>query len=260
MDKNKKEISELIKVACRMGQLMLENGGETYRVEQMICIMCTTYNYPKTESFVTPTGIMISITNDNNETISLVKRIHSRTVDLTKVSLVNDLSRKIASEKISISKINKLLDSIDSTPKYDNKTTSFFTALASSAFCSLFGGGLRDFLVTFVIGFILNYFSIYLNKLEVNGFFVNISSGCLASLLALLSIKLRLGINQDAIVIGSIMLLLPGITITNAIRDIIAGDLVSGISRTIEAFLAAIAIAIGTGFSFNIWLTLFGGL
>jgi hypothetical protein len=38
-----------------------------------------------------------------------------------------------------------------------------------------------------------------------------------------------------------------------------AGDLISGISRGIEAFLVAIAIAVGTGSILKLWLVL-GGL
>ncbi|WP_243129165.1 threonine/serine ThrE exporter family protein [Hathewaya massiliensis] len=260
MDKNKKEIYELINIACRMGQIILENGGETYRVEQTINIVCKAYNYKNTESFVTPTGIMISITDDNDETISLIKRINSRTVNLSKVSMINDLSRKIGSGQIPISKLKTMLNDIDNSPNYAQHTKAFFTALASGAFCVLFGGGFRDFLVSFIVGFLLNYLGIYLSKIEVNTFFINAFSGFLASIFAIIAVKYGLGANEDKIIIGSIMLLLPGISITNAIRDIIAGDLVSGISRTIEAFLNAIAIALGTGVGFNFWISFFGGL
>ena len=64
---------------------------------------------------------------------------------------------------------------------------------------------------------------------------------------------------MDTIIIGSIMLLVPGIAITNAIRDTIAGDLVSGVSRSMEALFIAIAIAAGTSVVFKIWFLIFGG-
>jgi uncharacterized membrane protein YjjP (DUF1212 family) len=56
------------------------------------------------------------------------------------------------------------------------------------------------------------------------------------------------------------MLLIPGITMVNAIRDTISGDLVAGISRTVEALIVALAIAIGTGLGVRIWSMAFGGL
>ena len=55
------------------------------------------------------------------------------------------------------------------------------------------------------------------------------------------------------------MLLVPGIALTNAIRDLVAGDLLSGVSRAVEAFLVGAALGIGTGFALFI-LVRFGGI
>ena len=83
--------------------------------------------------------------------------------------------------------------------------------------------------------------------------------GAVAALIALIATSLSLVGNMDTIIIGAIMILVPGIAITNAIRDTIAGDLVSGISRSVEALFIDIAIASGTSIVFKIWFLLFGG-
>ena len=70
-------------------------------------MICKSYGIPHTESFVTPTGIMISITNSENQTISLIRRINSRTVNLSKVSMINNLSREIATIHMSMGEIQK---------------------------------------------------------------------------------------------------------------------------------------------------------
>ena len=51
---------EIIKHAARAGQIMLEAGGETYRVEDTINRILTSYGIGNAQSFVTPTGIIIS--------------------------------------------------------------------------------------------------------------------------------------------------------------------------------------------------------
>ena len=56
------------------------------------------------------------------------------------------------------------------------------------------------------------------------------------------------------------MLLVPGLAITNAIRDTMSGDLVSGLTRAAEAFLIAISIATGTGAILSFWISNFGGI
>jgi uncharacterized membrane protein YjjP (DUF1212 family) len=56
------------------------------------------------------------------------------------------------------------------------------------------------------------------------------------------------------------MLLVPGLAITNAIRDTMAGDLVAGTARTVEAIFIAAAIATGAGSMLKLWALLVGGV
>jgi len=253
------EIDDIIHVATEAGKIILENGGETYRVEQTITMICNSYGIKHTESFVTPTGIMVSITNNENKTISLVRRINTRTVNLRKVAMINNLSRLIAEKPLSMEDMIKEIDYINHIPPYSRKITTFFAASSSGFFTLLFGGNYKDFFIAFIIGALINYLSVYLDKLEVNGFLKNMLGGALAATVALTAASLGLVGNMDTIIIGSIMILVPGISITNAIRDTIAGDLVSGVSRSIEALFVAIAIAAGTSIVFKIWSLLFGG-
>jgi uncharacterized membrane protein YjjP (DUF1212 family) len=250
---------DIIHIAAEAGKIILENGGETYRVEQTITMICRSYGIPRTESFVTPTGIMISITNSENQTISLIRRINSRTVNLSKVSMINNLSREIASNPLSMVDIRKRIDYINNLPPYSHKATTFFSACSAGFFTLIFGGTYKDFFVAFIIGALINCLSGFLDKFNVNSFLKNMLGGSLAASIALLATSIGLGSNRDTIIIGSIMLLVPGIAITNAIRDTIAGDLVSGISRSVEALFIAIAIAAGTSVVFKIWFLLFGG-
>ena len=55
------------------------------------------------------------------------------------------------------------------------------------------------------------------------------------------------GADADIVIIGALMLLVPGLLFTNAMRDIINGDTNSGMNRIIQVFLIAVAIALGTG-------------
>lgn len=252
-------IDDIIHIAAEAGKIILENGGETYRVEQTITMICNSYGIPLTESFVTPTGIMISLTNSENQTISVIRRIHIRTVNLRKVSMINNLSRQLVSNPLSIVDIRKEIDYINNLPPYSQKTTTFFSACSAGFFTLLFGGNYKDFFVAFIIGALINCLSIFLDKFEVNSFLKNMLGGALAAFIALIATYIGIVGNMDTIIIGSIMLLVPGIAITNAIRDTIAGDLVSGISRSIEALFIAVAISCGTSIVFKIWFLLFGG-
>lgn len=65
---------------------------------------------------------------------------------------------------------------------------------------------------------------------------------------------LALGLNYlypkmiiDNILIGALMTLVPGLAMTNALRDLFMGDLLSGIVRMCEAILSALALGGGVG-------------
>lgn len=253
------DFNKLLKVATYAGQIVLENGGETYRVEETIWRICKIYGAEFADSFVTPTGIISSMDIDG-ETISLVRRVSNRTVDLDKIDKVNDLSRSIQSRKLSIDELFEELQSIDNCERYSFFTTLFFSALGAFCFVFLFDGSFSDAVAAFFIGFLIKYITIKGGELEINSFFINSIASGVATMLAVLIFKLGININLDKTIIGSIMLLVPGLAITNAIRDTIAGDLIAGITRGSEAFLTAIAIAVGTGSVLSIFIKVLGGV
>lgn len=255
MDTNK-----VLIVATYAGQIILESGGETYRVEETIIRICENYGLKDAESFVTPTGIMCSALKENSESISIVKRVKNRTVNLERIDLVNDLSRSIELQTMPIDTLKDELDKIASTSVYPPYIDVLFSALAASGFSFMFGGNLKDFFCAFFIGIIIKTTVHVATSLDINSFFINSIGGAIGELLALLCINSGIGTHLDTIIIGSIMLLVPGLSITNAIRDTIAGDLVSGLTRAADAFLVAISIAAGTGAVLSIWIKIFGGI
>lgn len=252
--------NKVLNLAAHAGKIILQNGAETYRVEETMVKICTAFNIKDADSFVTPTGIMLSITCNNGEIVSAVRRVQNRTVNLEKISKINDLSRTIQKNKLSIDDVEKELKAIEGSKSYSSCIMVFFAGIGAAFFTLLFGGGLNDSFVALVTGFLIKSVSTIFSKINLNDFFVNIIGGSIAALVALIFYKLGLINSVDKSIIGSIMLLVPGLSITNAVRDTIAGDLVSGVARGLEAFLTAVAIAAGTGIVFKIWITFFGGI
>lgn len=252
------DMNKLLHVATFAGKIMLESGGETYRVEETICRICSSFGAEVADSFVTPTGIMVSICHEN-KTYSLINRVTSRSVDLNKVDRINDLSRKLQLEDINIDDFSEMLKSINKGERYSFPITIAFSALAAGSFSILFGGNFHDLIAASIIGFLIKVLAIEFQKLSINEFFTNCIGGALAAILALILFTLGIASNIDKTIIGSIMLLVPGLSITNAIRDTIAGDFLAGLTKASEAFLVAISIAVGTGAVLSFWINTLGG-
>lgn len=240
------DLNKLNTVSTLAGKILLESGAETYRVEETISRICIAYGAHTADSFVIPTGIMVTVTY-YDEVATLVKRITSRGVDLNKIDAVNDLSRRIQTESIDLCDFNKELIKISNSPRYSHLITLICSAVAAGCFSIMFGGDFKDFLAATLIGAVIKIATIIFQKLNINEFFVNSFCGGLCAILATMFLRLNICSNLDKTIIGSIMLLVPGLIITNAIRDTIAGDFLSGITKASEAFLIAVSIAVGTG-------------
>jgi uncharacterized membrane protein YjjP (DUF1212 family) len=252
------DINRIVNLATYAGKIMLESGAEIYRVEETITRISRNYNIQDIDAFVTLNVIIVSASDEYGQTISVIKRVKQRTLNLEKISQVNDISRHIKDKSYTLDEMENKLSRIQHSKPYSTKTLILFSGIAAAFFSPVFGGNLQDFAVSFVIGCTLSILSKTLSFLQANEFFINIICGAVTALIALISVQLKIGSHVSIIIISSIMLLVPGLSITNAIRDTIAGDLISGISRGIEAFLVAIAIAAGTGSIIKLWFALGG--
>ncbi len=254
------DTNHLLDVAAFAGKLLIESGAEIYRVEETMVRLCTCFHEVEdAQSFVTPTGIMFSITVDQ-KTVTKVLRVKSRGTDLNCIDKINDLSRRATQHAYSIDEISKELKAIAKEPRYRFSTTLFFGALSAFGFAIFFHGTWKEAIVAFIIGMLIKSVSFILEKREWNVFFTNALTSGLAAVAALLFQYFDASIDHDIVIISSIMLLVPGLAITNAVRDTMAGDYLSGVSRTTEAFLIAVAIAVGIGFVLSISMKFKGGM
>jgi len=249
-------MDELLHVATYAGKIMLESGGETHRAEDIILRICNVYGAEEAESFVTTTGIMVSICK-KGKTYSLIRRVSRRTIDLHKIDEVNALSRKIQDSPLNLNVLYEELKLIDTvSDRYSNLTTLLISALGAFCFVVLSKGTFRDAIAAFFVGFLIKCYGLKFPSTSTNQFFANSISAGLATLFSIIFYELNFIQDVDKTIIGSIMLLVPGLTITNAIRDTIHGDLLAGLTRGAEAFLIAVSIAVGTGSVLSFWISL----
>ncbi|WP_336296619.1 threonine/serine exporter family protein [Bacillus pinisoli] len=241
---------DIIDVCLLAGKIMLQSGAETYRVEDTMARIAASFGIKYSESYVTPTGIIFS--TGGPEPTKLV-RIMSRTTDLHKVTIVNSISRRISSGELTVDEAHEQLQEVDrSNEAFPVWLQIVSAAIASGCFLIMFLGGWNDFIPACIAGGVGFIVSAYINRVIEIKFFAEFSAALVIGLLAQLFVVSGLGHELDKIIIGSVMPLVPGLLITNAVRDLMAGHLVSGISKGAEAFLTATAI--GGGISMVILL------
>ncbi|MCT2537738.1 threonine/serine exporter family protein [Aquibacillus koreensis] len=235
--------NEIIKVCLLAGKVMLQSGAETYRVEDTMVRIAASFGIDNPQSYVTPTGIIFSISE--TESTKFV-RILERSTDLHKVTEVNSISRRISSKELSLEEASRLLKEVDQLKHvYPTYIQILAASIVSGCFTIMFQGGWVDFIPSVIVGGVGFSAMVYFHKIVEIRFFAEFLASIFIGLLAYLFIDIRFGLELDKIIIGAVMPLVPGLLITNAVRDLMAGHLVSGLSKGAEAFLTAFAIGAG---------------
>lgn len=249
----------ILDVALKAGKILLESGAEIYRVEETICRICTNFEMEETSSIVMPTAIFVSFLY-LGKSYSRVARVQTRSTDLNRIDCINSLSRNTTSHQMSLEQFAQELNTIENMGSYSLLINIIMGALVAGSFTLFFKGSFMDALCAFFIGGLVRFLIIKFDQLKVNGFFSVCICSALIAFTSLLFVHFNLAQSKDTMIIGTIMLLVPGLAITNAIRDGIAGDLISAISRGVEAILTAIAVALGPGIVISLWFLILGGL
>ncbi len=238
----------LADTALLAGEIMLQSGAETYRVEETITRILKTSGQERTEAIAYVTGIMITLDGKDTDAITLIKRIGERDNNLGYVYEVNNISRDLCSDKIKLEEAYERLKNIKEKKMYKDWVIAICIIATSASFTILLGGGIYDCLFAAVNGMFLVILSYINKKLKMKRFVLYmLTSLCMALVSVLLTGATSLPINQEILIAGSIMAMLPGVALTNAIRDTLQGDYMSGTARGIEAFVIALALAVGIG-------------
>lgn len=243
---------ELLNLAAKAGRIVLENGGEVFRVEETVERICKAYaKNGEVGAFVTPTVVMVSLAEPGEKSASAIQRIRKRNLNLRKVDEVNRISREVAQGKMNLREMKEALRKIEKQKELPILLRTIALGIAVAGFAVLFGGFLADAIAAFVVGCLVQLIRFATDKLGFNDYIINMISGMAAVLLGYGAARFGFGY-MDTVVSAAIMLAVPGMLFTNALRDIVAGDLMSGSTRLVETLFIAIAIAAGSGLAFRL--------
>jgi len=246
----------LMDLVAAMASRLAVSGAETYRVEESVRRICAAYGL-QAQVYAIPHSLIITIMIPGERPLTQLCRMEYLGTDLEAVEQYSNLSRRICAEKPDWEEaLCWLEDSRSQQKHYSIPMDLFGHVLVASGFCLFFGGSMMDALCAGPCGLLLGLLSRWLGK--TNAFFQKIISAFLMALLAYGFSALGWTDNVDTSVIGALMLLVPGILFTNALRDITFGDTNSGINRIVEVVLIAVAISLGTAAAWNLSVSLWG--
>lgn len=249
-------MKKVITLIMDIGEQMLINGAEVSRVEDSLRRMGTAYGAARVDAFIITSNMQVSVFGKDGKTYTQTRRITDLTTNIEKLHRLNALARKICKDTPDPEAVESELKSISSTKRYPTLITILCHGIISSSFSIFFGGSLNEAVCALFVGLLTGSLVSLCEKGNLNRIFARFFCSFAATLLAFATAKLGLAPTADHIIIGTIMTLIPGVGLTVALRDLFSGDSISGLLRTVEALLLAIAIVGGYFLS----AAIFGGV
>lgn len=245
------DYNTLLDLATDLGYELAMSGAETFRVEESITRVLDSYDI-QSEVFAIPNYLVVSIITDSGEPITRMRRIGQHGNDLDSVEKFNGLSRALCNRrpepKIGLEWMKMVRSQKIFYPQPLYYLGNFLGALGFALF---FGGTWTDGICAGLCGLLVGFITKFLEDMKANYFFRTIAAAFAMAFAAYTLSVLGIAPNVDAVVIGTLMLLVPGLLFTNAMRDIIYGDTNSGVNRIVQVLLIAVALALGTGAAWN---------
>ena len=245
---------KLLHLLLDMGEMMYCSGGEVRRVENTISLMGKAYGAIETSVMVITASIIVTMKFGDGNLITETRRISNAGGNkLWRLEQLNALSRKCCETPIGIDQLEKEIKNC----RIPANLWKFYvgSALASGAFAVFFGGNVFDGIAAAIFALIVALFQRKFSNMFPNNIIFNVVCSFVVGVVIALTAKV-LPISLDMVIIGVIMILIPGISFTNSVRDILVGDTISGIMRLVESFLWAAGLAVG--FMLSLWIT--GGI
>ena len=236
---------KLFDLAIDIGEQMLISGAEVHRVEESISRMCSALGAKRVDVFIITSSMVVTVHTNDDKTYTETRRVLTTSINFERLHRLNQLSREICEKNLSVQEIEEKLQKAINCKKFPLILEVVCYALRAGAFTLFFGGNMAQMGVSLVIGAIVRCGICFSEKIISNKIFDKFLSSVILTSLAFLALKMGLIEDVDKVIIGNIMSLIPGIGLTNALRDLFTGDSIAGLLRSIEAVLTALAIAAG---------------
>ncbi len=237
-------VDQLLCTALDVGEGLLKNGATVHRTEDTIERICRAHGAVHVEVFCIPSLILAAVRMEDGSYSSQNRRIYASTNHFYRLDRLNSISRNLCAGKLTLEQAAVEIQSIKNLEAYPAWLQYVGNFLASGAFSVFFGGTLLDALAAALIGLVIALIKLKLPK-SVNALSATLVTSLLAGILSILLTFVGLAHNYDKVMIGTIMLLIPGVAFGTSIRDLLGGDTVAGLLQFIQAILLAAIIAFG---------------
>ena len=228
-----------------IGEGMLTSGAENFRLEDSFYRMCRSYGFVKSDVFVIPSNIQVTVETPEGEIITQVRHVKGGEPNFDRLDYLNNLCRYVGQNTPDEKELHEKYLEVMNRPKQKRITRYLAGIMGGAGFAVFFGSNAKDALVAVIISMLIVCVGDWLSKREDNLMVYNTLMAFMGELVIILASRAGLADHPDRIMIGIVMLLISGLSTTNGIRDILQSDFISGFLHIMSSMLGAAGIAFG---------------
>lgn len=244
------EFFDIIDLALWAGQMMLQYGAETERVEITVFRLGVGLGVNMQNILVSHNAIMITIIS-GGEFRTKIRRVVRQGVNFDILSDVNRIAYHAYKHKIDRKEVRKRLTAASSKEhQYSRWQVALMVGAACGAFSQLFGGSVVTFFVVWLAASLAMLVRQELTKHHYNPLLITTGSAFVATMVGGVAVYFQL--EPSIVLASSVLLLIPGVPLINSAEDLIKGFMVIGVTRGVMGLLTSLAIAIGMMFALQI--------
>lgn len=232
-------------LAINIAISLLESGAEVKRAEESAERIALALGAKSCEVLALVSFILLTFDSPDGESYTKTKKVRNAGADFSRFERLNALSRKICEKRIDFYQAEQEFLIADKPTEFNGIKPYLLAMTVAFCFALFFGGGLPEAFSSSLSAVTVQMMNVRVGgKIQNKLLFICITS-FVAGAACLVTVKLGIARNYDAVAIGNIMLLVPGISLVSSARDFVGGDLLSGIMRFVESVLTALMIAVG---------------
>ena len=242
---DKFNIEELLNFCVKLSRHMIVSGANIERVQLAAAFICKAYELQDISIYILSTHILLSATDKDGHYASRQASIPPSGIHLERLRSLNQLSYKVAEITPPTKLLAKMLDKALNVKTYSNHVVLLGRIAAMSSLCFIFGGSFSELLPVAAVTALIHYLLALLEKTGLDRIVINSLTMFIASALAIMFVFSGFSSNFPVILISISMLVIPGIPLVNAMRNLLCGHEINGILQMIKIFIETMALAMG---------------
>ncbi len=229
------EMEQILNYLTKLAHALLSNGSTLEHVEYAIEKNAHAYQLTELSTVMTHQYVSICFRGTDGNTYMKQLDISTISINLEKLRILNNIMHQVSNHPIPAEQLQNILDQAQK--------------LAITCVCFILGGKPTDMIATALVSFCLYWINLGLSKLRTDKIINNIISMFLGTILSFLLVRVGLIADTQWTLISISLLMIPGIPLVNAFRNLICGHEFNGILQLLNVFLESASLAAGMYFA-----------